>query len=69
MTSNPGEQAIALQILPNISRYKGNQTMKLSQLLEHNMITNFLEKSYIKLVSLPLLCMIFEENYFSCYIL
>ena len=54
MTSNPGEQAIALHILPNISRNKGNQTMKLSQLLEHNMITNFLEKSYIKLVTLPL---------------
>ena len=31
------KQVIALHILPNISRNKGNQTMKLGQLIEHNM--------------------------------
>ena len=28
MTSQPGKQTIAIQILPNISRSKGNQTIK-----------------------------------------
>ena len=35
-------------ILPNISRSKGNQTMKFGQLTKHNMRNSFLEKSYIK---------------------
>ena len=33
MTSQPGEQTIAVDILPNISRRKGNQKMKLRQLI------------------------------------
>ena len=32
----------------NISRSKGSQTMKFSQLIEYNMRSIFLEKSYIK---------------------
>ena len=32
--------------MPNISRSKGNKTMKLSQLIEYNMKNIFLEKSY-----------------------
>ena len=55
MTSQPGQQTIAIHILPNISRNKGNQTMKFGQLIEHNMrnITFighniFVEKSYRK---------------------
>ena len=36
MTSQPGLQTIAIHILPNISRSKGNQTMKLGQLIEYN---------------------------------
>ena len=28
MTPQPGQQTIAIHILPNISRSKGNQTMK-----------------------------------------
>ena len=48
MTSQPGSQAIAIHILINISRSKGNQTMKFGQLIEHNMRNIFLEKSYIK---------------------
>ena len=39
---------ICIYILPNISRSKGNQTMKLGQLIEHNMINIFLKKSYTK---------------------
>ena len=35
-------------ILTNISRSKGNQTIKYGQLIEYNMKKNFLEKSYIK---------------------
>ena len=39
---------IVIQILPNISRSKGNQSMKLGQLIECNMGNIFLEKSYTK---------------------
>ena len=44
MTSQPDLQAIAINILPNISQKKGNQTMKLRQLLECNNINIFLQK-------------------------
>ena len=37
MMSLPGNQTIAIQILPNISRSKGNQTTKLCQLIQCNM--------------------------------
>ena len=37
-----------MQILPNISRSKSNQTMKFGQLIESNMRSIFLEKSYTK---------------------
>ena len=46
MTSQPGKQTIAIQILPNISKSKGNQTMKFGQLIEYNMKNSFVEKSY-----------------------
>ena len=48
MTSEPGKQTIAIQILPYISRSKDNQTVKFGQLREHNMRKIFLEKSYAK---------------------
>ena len=48
MTSQPGQQSIVIHILPNISRSKGNQTMKFGQLIEYNMRNIFLENSYIK---------------------
>ena len=35
MTSQPGKQTISIQILPNTSRNKGNQTMKSGQLIEY----------------------------------
>ena len=48
MTSQPGKQIFAIHILPNISRSKGNQTMKFGQLMEYNMRNNFLEQLYTK---------------------
>ena len=37
MTSQRGKQAIAIHILINISRSKGNLAMKFGQLIEYNM--------------------------------
>ena len=48
MTSQPGKQTIAIHILPNISRSKGNQTMKFVKVIEYKKISIFLEKLYIK---------------------
>ena len=44
MTSQPGNQTIAVHILPNISRSRGNQIMKLGQLIDHNMGNILLKK-------------------------
>ena len=49
MTSQPGLQTMTIHTLPNISRSKGNQTMKFNQLIEHNMrnhTQNVLEKLF-----------------------
>ena len=48
MTSEPGKQTISIHILPNISRSKGNHTMKFGQSVEYNMRQIFLEKLYKK---------------------
>ena len=48
MTWQPGKTTIVIQILPNIPRSKGNQTMKFSQLIGYNMRKFFLEKLYTK---------------------
>ena len=48
MTSQPAYQTIAIHILSNISRSKGNQTMKFGQLIEYNMKNIFVEKLYTK---------------------
>ena len=50
MMSQPGKQTIAIHILLNISRSKGNQTMKFGQLIECKMKNIFLEKSYTKMM-------------------
>ena len=44
MKSQSGNQAIAIYILPIISRSTDNQTMKFGQLIECNMRNIFLEK-------------------------
>ena len=48
MTSQPGKQTIAIHILTNISRSKGNQAIKFGQIIEYNTRNIFLEKSYTK---------------------
>ena len=45
LTSQPGLQTIPIHILPNTSQSKGNQTMKLDQLIEHTK-TMFFFKNY-----------------------
>ena len=47
MTSQPGKKQLQYT-LPNISRSKGNQTMKFGQLIEYNMKNSFLQKSFTK---------------------
>ena len=46
MTSKTGQQIITIHILPDISRSKIKQTMKLGQSIEHNVRKVFLEKPY-----------------------
>ena len=48
ITPQAGQQTIVLHILPNVSRSKGNQTIKFDQLIECNMSKIFLEKSCTK---------------------
>ena len=43
MTPQPRKKTIAIHILPNISKSKGNQKMKFGQLIEYNMRNNFLK--------------------------
>ena len=77
MTSQPGQQIIAIQFLPIILRCKSNQTMKLSQLIEHTKINIFLYKLCRKwrreTSSRPFfkICLIWGKNkwsaaYFQC---
>ena len=58
MTSKTGTQTVTINILPNISRSKANQTMKLDKLIEYNVRNILLQKSCInetqRLVSIPL---------------
>ena len=42
MTLQTEEQTIAVHILPDISKSKGNQTMKLGQLIKYDMRKFFL---------------------------
>ena len=50
MTSQPWKQTIAIHILPDISRSKGNQAMEFGQLVAYNMRNIFPEKSYTNMV-------------------
>ena len=47
MTSQPGQQK-QRQILRNISRRKGNQTMEFGQVIKYNKRNIFLQKSFRK---------------------
>ena len=46
--SQPGLPIIAIHICLNISRSKGNQTMKFGQLIGYNMRNIFFQKLYTK---------------------
>ena len=46
MTSQPDKQTVTIYTLPNISRSKGNQTIKFDKLIKYNNSKNFLEQSY-----------------------
>ena len=48
MTSQAGTQTITINILPDISKSKWNQTMKFGQFIEYNMKNIFLRNSYRK---------------------
>ena len=48
MTLRTGQQIITMHILSNISRSKGNQTIKFGQLIECSMNSIFLEKLHTK---------------------
>ena len=55
MRLKPGKQTIAIHILPNISRSKGNQTIKFRQLIKYNMRNIIHTKNMVqKLVLDPL---------------
>ena len=45
MTTQPGQQTVAMHVLPSISQSKGNQTIKCGQLIEYNKRNVFLQKS------------------------
>ena len=62
MTSQPISQTIAICILSDVSRTKGNQTTKFGQLIEYKMRTVFLEKSYTKNVTEKLFSDSFLKN-------
>ena len=48
MISQPEKQTIALRILSNIARGKGNQTIKFGQLIEYNMRNIFIRRPHTK---------------------
>ena len=48
MTSKPGKQTIAIEILPNFSRSKRYQTIKFGYLIKHDTRNIFLGKLYTK---------------------
>ena len=48
MTSQHGKQIIVIRILPNISRSRGNKTIKFGQVIEYNPRNIFLEKLFSK---------------------
>ena len=65
MTSQPGKQTIAIHILLNISRSKGNQTTKFGQLIECKIKNIFLEKSYTKRDGETILRLFYKKSQFS----
>ena len=53
VTSQTGQQISIIHILPNMSRRKGNQTMKFSQLIEILFLRNHTQNVVEKLIPNP----------------
>ena len=62
MASQTGKQIMAIHILLNISRNKGNQTMKFDQLIENNMQNIFLSHTQNVVETLASLRPFFNEH-------
>ena len=65
MASEAGKQTITIHILSNISRNRGNQTMKFGQLIEDNVRNTFLQKSCRKLGKETGLIPLFEKDLYE----
>ena len=48
MMSQPGEQTVAIHLLPSISKTKGKQAIRFGQLIEHEMRKFLLKKLHTK---------------------
>ena len=68
LTSQPGKQTIAIQILTNILRSKGNQRRKLGQLMEYRTTNIFLKKLYAKCGGKTSPRHLFEKSKLSIYL-
>ena len=68
MTSEPGWQTIAIHILNNISRSKGNEVMKFGQSIEFCMNKIFLEKSQAKSGGETIPRLFFKKSKLSIYL-
>ena len=72
MTSQPGKQTIAIHIMPNISRGKGNQTMKFGKIFfwknhRQDMLENIFPDLFLKNQNLAYLCMNSLKFYTVCF--
>ena len=48
MTSQPGWQTVAIHLLPNISRSKGNETMRFTKTHLQNMVERVFPDPFLK---------------------
>ena len=52
MTSQSEQQKMTIHTFSNISRGKGNQTVKFGQLIEYNMVKKLVETPFIKKIKI-----------------
>ena len=67
MTSQPGQQTIAIHILTNILRSKDDQAMRFGQLIEYNLRNIFLEKPCTKCGGETIPTLFFKKSKLSIY--
>ena len=61
MVSQTGQLIITINIIPNISRSKGNRAMRFFRLLEYNMGNIYLEKPYTRCCGIASLRPFYEK--------